>query len=290
MKVDNKFEWPSFIVAGYRSIALVHNNKCNIIIEDNDVCYYGITWDSNYIYFGHRNKQYLDIGIVSVMDSDYNVIDQVPGNFPDLHQILYANDKLYITVTIHNSIAVFDGRETTTKNWTSTIRDLNHINSIWFDGKYFWVCYHNKVSSDKIFHNSQIVKMDKELTAPIEFFEFCKDIHNVYMDGEWMYTCDSASNRLYALNIHTKEQKFVDIGMWIRGLAVTDDHIIVGGSIIGKNDEERQKGDAKIYLLDRDTLKVLDIKLFKDVGAVYEIRIVNEHDYAHNGIKFPGAL
>lgn len=286
----NKFEWPSFIMSGYRNLALVHNDKCNIIANDNDVCYYGITWDSDYIYFGHRNKQHPNVGIVSVMASDYSVINQVPGNFPDVHQILYANDKLYITVTAHNSIAIFDGKELIMKNWTSTTLDLNHINSIWFDDEYFWLCYHNKISNQNIFHNSQIIKMDKELTSIIEFFEFGKGIHNVYIDDEWLYTCDSASNSLYALNIHTKEQKSVDIGMWIRGLAVTDDYIIVGGSIIGKNDEDRQKGDAKVYLLNRDTLEVLDIKLFKDIGAVYEIRIINEHDHAHNNISFPGAL
>ena len=290
MKLNNKLEWPSFIVAGYSSIALVHDNKCNIIVNNDDVCYYGITWDSDYIYFGHRNKQHPNIGTVSVMTSDYNIIDRVPDNFPDVHQILYVNNKLYVTITAHNSIAIFDGKEVTMKNWTSTTLNLNHINSIWFDDEYFWLCYHNKVSHQDIFHNSQIIKMNKELTSIVEFFEFGKDIHNVYMDDEWLYTCDSVSNRLCALNVHTKEQKSVDIGMWIRGLAVTDNYIIIGGSIIGKNDEERQKGDAKIYLLSRDTLEILDTKLFKDIGAVYEIRIVDQQDYAHNNILFPGAL
>lgn len=285
-----KIKWPSFIVAGYRSLVLVHNNKCNVVLNDHNTLYYGITWDNNYIYLGNRNYSYYNTGIISVMNSDYKVIDQVPGTFPQIHQILYANEKLYITVTMHNSIAIFDGQGTVVKNWTSTIKDLNHINSIWFDGEYFWICYHNKVTSDKVFYSSQIIKMDKELTSIIEFFEFSKDIHNVYMDGEWLYTCDSKSNKFCALNIHTKEQKFVDIGMWLRGLAVTDDYIIVGGSIIGKTDKERENGDAKVYLLNRDTLEVLDTKLFKDVGAVTEIRVVGEQDYAHNGIKFPGVL
>lgn len=288
MKLD-KFKWPSFIVAGYRNVALYHKNKIKILATD-DRTYYGVTWDHNDIYIGYRIGE---PGTVSVFNSSYELKGTLPGYWTFYHQLIFKDDMIYGAITANNSIMKFDMKSQTMElqNWSNTNVDLNHINSIWFDDDDFpWVCYHNNVTRDGIFLNSQLNKLDKNFTKILDTITLGKDTHNVFIDKNLAYTCDSSNECLYILNLKTNKEKKVKIGMWVRGLAVTDKYILLGGSIIGNSHNERTKGDGKIYLLDRKKHKVLDEKTIKDMGAVMEIRVVGERDYAHNNIPFPGVL
>jgi len=116
-----------------------------------------------------------------------------------------------------------------------------------------------------------------------------RDIHSVFVDGELLYVGDSGNGRLTILNMVTKEETYVNLGMWTRGIAVTKKYILVGTSIFSPR-RNRLLGHGQVSLLDRKTLEVLDTKVFDDVGAVMEVRVVDEHDYAHNEIQFPGVL
>ena len=281
-------KWPSFLLSGARDLILVDGNKTRVLHTGYGI-YYGISWDKDNIYVAHRTGLH-DIGPdVSMMDRNYKVTRSVPGDFSDVHQILYANDKLYATVTSYNSIGVFDGNQTVLANWTGVKEDKNHINSIWFDGKYFWVGYHNFVAKHGTSEYSRVVKVNQDLTTVLDAFDLGRDIHSVFVDGDLLYVGDSANGRLTVLNMKTKKESFVDIGMWTRGIAVTDEYILVGASIFAPR-RSRLLGHGQVSLLDRETLDIVDTRVFDDVGAVMEIRVVDQVDYAHNEIPFPGRL
>jgi len=275
-------------LSGARDLILVSGSGARVLHTGKGI-YYGISWDKDKIYVAHRTGISGAGPDISVMNKDYKIVGSVPGDFSDVHQILYANGNLYVTVTSYNSVAVFDGTNTWMANWTGTTKDINHLNSIHFDGEFFWVAYHNYVAKHATSLYSEVVKVDRELTTVLDSFDLGRDIHSVFVDGELLYVGDSGNGRLTVLNMVTKEETYVDLGMWTRGIAVTKKYILVGTSIFSPR-RNRLLGHGQVSLLDRKTLEVLDTKVFDDVGAVMEIRIVDECDYAHNGIKFPGKL
>lgn len=44
------------------------------------------------------------------------------------------------------------------------------------------------------------------------------------------------------------------------------------------------------FPLDRESLEILDERTVESSGAVFDIRIAGDVDYAHNGISFPGVV
>src|SRR5690606_4227858 len=113
-------------------------------LHEGDGLYYGISWDRDFLYLGHR----LGIGDpttagVLKLDKDYKIVSSIPGDYTDINQIFHDGSALYSVVPSRESVLKYDGQELTEYNWTGNKTDTYHLNSIWFDGANFWVCYHN---------------------------------------------------------------------------------------------------------------------------------------------------
>ena len=279
--------WPTFILSTSQHLLFVHNDK-SVPIHSGSGPYYGISWDHNLIYVAHR-KGIDGLGPeISIFDNNLKRVGSYLGDFNDVHQILFVDKfkSLFVTATGYNSILKLEGEEQTFYNWTGTDDDVNHINSIWFDGEDFWFCYHSISKMWQHNTHSKVVKVSPGLTEILLEFNIGKGIHNVYFDGERLFVCNSTNECLSIYNSVLNEVENVHIGNWVRGLSFTKDYLLVGASTLAER-KNRMFGDSEVSILDRNTLEILDKKRFLNCGALMGIRVVSELDNAHNGIEFP---
>ena len=278
--------WPTFLLTSAHHFSRVDKDGTEILHSGSGL-YYGLTWSKDRFYLGCRNNfnGVLEHKVLE-LDSSYRVLGALEGEYRQLHQMLFVEGGLYVTATEDNAVDVVVDQKRRRLNWTGEETDTNHINSIWFDGAYFWVCYHNNctVGSGK---SSQVVRLSGELDSVEEVFTLGKSIHNVFATKEFVYVCNSREGVFARLSRDTGQVDGVALGPWVRGLAATDDYFLVGTSRKGSRDT-RMEGDLSVHLLDRKTLNVLDTRCFEEFGAVFEIRVIGQRDYAHNGITFPG--
>lgn len=283
--MSKKHRWPRFLLSSYWGCWEVDEGGVKNIHKGYGL-YYGITWSKDVLYIGYRGSQGHNIPEIVLLDKDYNEIGKAPGQYNEIHQILYVQDKLYVTATMDNAVDVVEGDKRYRVNWTDVDYDRDHINSLHWDGENFWACYHNLCGKKGPEVRSKVVRLDKELSRVEEEFSVGKNIHNVFVDDKYLYTCGSSSGSLIRMDRKTGEEKRAYLGDWVRGLAVTDDYLLVGSSIKGPR-ELRLGGDLKAHLIDRKTMEVVDERMFEDFGAVFSIRIIGERDYAHTETPCP---
>jgi hypothetical protein len=292
----NAHRWPSFIVTTANDVRVISGDTETVVHTGNGI-YYGLSWDAVDTYLlvrdGNRKKGHPD---VFVLDNQFKVKGTLPGEFIDGHQIHCDGDRLYVTHTAKNAIEVVDlkSKKVSMHNWTPYQEDKNHINSIWKDvGRGFWVNYHNWARrKDKgTFVGSLIVLVNEELTGIVEQHAVGHGSHNAVRIGNELFICSSGTHEFIVFDLVTKEiSRSVDTGYWVRGMGITEDHIVLGATAVSGDREGRQTGDSEVYLLDRKTLATLDKKTLIGTGSIYELRLIGCEDYAHNGIAFPGRV
>jgi hypothetical protein len=290
----SKVLWPTFILSSSHAAWLVGPTKHRKIHEGFGL-YYGLTWDSSNIYVGYRGTQATAptdrVQRIAVLDKEYNQKKLVPGVFLAIHQILYTRGKLYVTATSIDAVYSVDllNGHRETHDWVGHGTDIHHINSLFDDGNHFWVCYHNLDGRSTMEKKSQMVKLIPSLSVVEELHNLGKSSHNIYVDSKYVYTCNSNAGSLMRKNRRTGELESAAVGGWARGLAVTDDFILVGSSTRGAPGL-RDLGSLTVHMLDRETLQLIDERLFPGFGGVYDLRIVSQPDHAHNALPFPGSL
>lgn len=287
-------KWPAFVVATVNSVTLIDNDRSKLLHSGQGL-YYGISWDENNIYLlarsGKRRQGHPDI---VTLDKNYSTVRKIiDGSFLDAHQIYCDGPNLYVTSTHLNCVEVVNLSTgvSVQKNWTKCKSDINHINSIFKDGDEFWVIYHNWTSKTGL--PSEAVKVDCDLSKEIVKYRLADSgcLHNVAKVDNLIYTCSSASHALLVYDLDTNSVvKNIPLGYWLRGIGISDDYIVLGSTSVSENRKGRLTGDSEIYLLDRKTFDVIDIKTLKDTGSIYDLRLAGCEDYAHNNIDYPGVL
>jgi hypothetical protein len=207
--------------------------------------------------------------------------------FSATHQIHYHGGQIAITAPMTNSVATVDtvSDKAVFHNWTEFKTNVNHINAVWRDGDTWWVNYHNQTLGSP----SCIVQLTSDFTTPLKKINIGTQVHNVARVDNLLYICSSGENKLLVYDLDTdKVVKEADGFKWIRGLAITEDYILVGSSPVQKDRKRRYQDVSCVKQLDRETLRCLVTTWLPDQGPVYEIRVTSERDYAHNGIRFPG--
>lgn len=96
-----------------------------------------------------------------------------------------------------------------------------------------------------------------------------------------------------AVNLKTKQRKNVElrVGDWCypRGLAVGPDYFLVGLSFMGP--KKRRKEADHFYVATIKDMKIVDMRKITRsfcsgaMGQIFEIRLLDELDKAHNGLK-----
>jgi len=281
----SQVKWPDLLIGTHKKLLLMRDRKLYPLAEE-DGPFYGITWDYDQIYVGVR---YGGGGMVHMFSPQGKDLGILPGAYNEIHQIFHTGQRLYITSTGIDEVAIWENGDCTIRNWTGKDGDTIHVNSIWVDpqhlDKVYLIC-HNLTSYTK--NLSAIIVMDPDLTMVKKKWRIGGDVHNVWVNDDLIYICDSHNTRLleYTIAGAGAISREIPLQRWTRGLAATDKYMVVGESMVGMG-LAREQGSFTLNLIDREQWKVVDTIEVDGLGAVFEVRVINERDYAHNGIACP---
>lgn len=258
-----------------------------------DGVHYGITWSPEEIYVSY-NLPHEPGTLIKRYNADLTHFNWMGfSDLSNVHQILWYDGLLYVTDTAHDRLAVWDGEQFSERCWeTGKPAHLDHIhlNSIWIDGQTIYVCEHGyKLPPPRIrifnrqFRELACVEMDVQCPGDL-------NAHNVYVAGDYMYVCRHEhidvrnrdgvlQDRIFPLG-HS-----IDPGCILRGLARVDGTFYIGASAYAAR-EDRHLGDSKVLILD-DDLILRDEIVLEDSGQIYEVRVTDVPDYAHNMVPCP---
>lgn len=238
---------------------------------------YGITFDGERWYANQNFGQYSRIISFEIdRESDRpkimdmrNYILGLPRN---VHQIDYCDNLLYVVDTQNNRIITVDKRGKKKYYFPNrkikSKKNNNHFNSVFLTDKYVYICAHNGTLKPKGY--SEVYVLNKRNMKKHEIIETDANCaHNVLLkDGKILY-CDSMVGAL----ICDMEAVFKDSRFFMRGMAFSDNYLLVGGSQFASR-EERETTDSVIYILDKgfEHLKTIELE---SIGQFYEIRGVN---------------
>lgn len=258
-------------------------------LEDGNAHYNGITWDKDCLYvsacegtkYGYLmfTKTFEKMGFVKRLD------------LHETHQIIKIGRKLYFTNTGLNRIEWFDTytNESGYKAFNESTHDVDHINGIWYNNKRFYVSEFRHKQKDQNGEQPSVVRIcDSDLNLT-ETIKVGLPIHNIYVENGQMFNLVSRRAGLSVVDLNTKKKDFIDIKqlqeMLIRGLARTKDYWYIGASRWEEDRSKRHVGDAVIAILDNNFEMMQEI-VIPNAGPLCDIRIIDEIDLAHNGVKF----
>lgn len=217
------------------------------------------------------------------------------GLRPELHQIDWVGNHLYVTESDLDVLRVFDesGRMEDTvhphgSQCLRTIEDPDYcrFNSIFMDGAHLYLVAHNRTK--KTGKASSLWILDPQDPEDIERIEKVPDFggnsHNLAGRDGVAYYCDSMFGNVIAFPLSDptcQEVKF-HCNCFTRGLAMTDDCIAVGASRFGERWERDHLGGC-VHVLDRTFQEVYRVDL-PDCGQIYEIRVVDSPDYSLSNV------
>ncbi len=197
-----------------------------------------------------------------------------------IHQIDRFEKFLYLCDTYENRLLVMNLKT----RWARKIYPAGklkngrsssnycHFNSVFVVGDVVYLLAHNETV--KTGKKSTIYCLDKKSLEVLDIIETSgTNAHNiVFYQGEIMY-CDSMKGAI----IHGEKVLFQDERYMARGLSVTDDYIVVGGSEFAKR-EKRSAINGIMFFLNKKGECVSTIEL-GEIGGLKEIRHFG-NDYA----------
>ena len=271
-------DWGNIIIATKRGLYQLANKKLKLVRLGE---FYGVTIIKNDLVYVLNKVSEKESMIVSfqLVDGIINKSSMkiIFRNLDDaIHQIDYFNKALYLTDTHNNRIITtnLSGENMkyhypigkATKGRESS--NYGHINSIFSDSKYIYIlCHNNSVKTNK---NSEVIVTDFNFNLIKKISTSSESAHNIIKYKGDIYHCDSLNSKLKRNNdtIFIAEE-------FTRGLAITNDDIILGDSSYAKR-AERKNSKGHIYLLDHDGSLKERINI---PGMVQEIRRIDKVDY-----------
>lgn len=249
--------------------------------------FYGLTWDTKKIYVMTSTC------MLHTFDRGLNWKGQVGVKVTHPHQIFWWDGTLYIADARTNTIALWDGSRIRRRvTWKKKDESQLHTNSIWCDGESFYVVEHRRKKLPK---RIRVLNLNLKPTGCIEIKRegFTqprpRGLHNVYVEGDFLYTCSPRAlvrhNLLSGRSEPIVPHPLMDEAHFVIGLARVPGKFFIGVSE-AKPRDERGEGDSMILVTD-DNFNVLDILLLKDTGTLHEIRVIDGSDLAHNRIRCP---
>lgn len=267
--------------------------------------YYGISWfpqESRLVLanFGTGDNPNDDFENLARSEKGYLTIGGEPTS-PFLsapHQIVCASDgRIVCTNTGRNSIVAVDPlkpnlfheariSDVRWDRWDSADEDASgdHLNSVFQrDDRLYAIAHRHSRGSRLVtmsYPEMNIISVDPigELTG----------LHNVWIgdDGNGL-TCASHQGGLADVRSGAIVWSAGE-NVYTRGLAISDDLILVGESAYASRDM-RRVSISGLWIVNRHTLKTENYICLGPFGGVHEVRIVDRPDHAHHGHAFLGA-
>jgi hypothetical protein len=248
------------------------------LVRVGDGYYYGITHKSGVIVLTHSSG-YLRLsknGIIPTYSLNHLV---------QPHQIEWIDDYILVANTGLNCISVYDGlgnlvKDVYLNNLKIDDKDKNrlgnHFNSVHKIGEFIYVVAHNYEKS------SEVYKLNWPELQVIDIISSKASwAHNVCSFDSGLITCDTKNGGLYELFSGGTIWKANESDSLTRGLAMAGDFIFIGNSIKA-NRKERKWLTGGIWIVDRKSLKTVDLLKLPGSGEVYDIRVIGTLDECHN--------
>lgn len=262
--------------------------------------YYGVSWFPNkeqliLSHSGLDNSTLVDIASYAQSEVGYISSGQKRSRpfLSQPHQIVCAPDgRVVCTNTGRNVITVIDLEKpgfyheasVSPERWDRLSLDAtigDHINSVFIkDDQLFVMCH--RFNRGSLLATFSYPSLELLSAKPLDGYT---GLHNIWVTKEGQaISCDSETAGIIDLSSgSTLWQSETQI--YTRGLAATDNYIIVGESQKTGRDI-RGRSLSSLWILDRTTWQTIDYISLGHFGCVNEVRLLDVPDEAHHGQKF----
>ncbi len=276
------------------------------LLEDNEQEYYGISWFpgdrrlvTTHSHIDNNSLRDLPSYALSEVGTVRLGRRDVHGyRLSQPHQLMAGHDGLiYATNTGRNCVAVIDPNA----GWVREIRlsearwdrlspgehTGNHLNSLHVGRDELWVLAHN--------FGRESVAARFSLQTPNSGFALAETVacrgvggaHNIWPAAPGtLIGCASEAGALVDF-ISGETLWRSPTGGYTRGLAASEEHILVGESERGGR-ASRAHSSGCVWVLDRKDFRVVASLRLDGLGPVHEIRLLDVPDLAHHGEPFAG--
>lgn len=251
------------------------------IIHTGKGLYFGIALADDFIFVGARNsedcfdylgKQSAEKGEILVFDYQLQLqkIIQAPFALRDIHQILWFDNKLWVTCSRDNLVALYDlhgwGKWYPAEELSARGEDINHFNSLFYDGRELHILAHN-------FGASEIWSFSYPGLEIIAKLQIGNQAHNIWTHGDRdFFICDSLNGAVASV-----QGECVEIGGFPRGVVATADKTYIGTSDIAER-SERSAVSSKIIVFDMNWQRLTEFRITGQ-GQLLDMRMPGVRDY-----------
>ncbi len=256
--------------------------------------YFGIAWNEKEIFLSHSNinnaslvseKDYRnsDKGYIKTYSDREHSIVSYGLSMP--HQILIdSKDRLLATNTGLNCITVTDIAKK--KQFALKLNEIdcdvingekvgNHFNSLYEHENRLYIGAHNHA------RKSAVWELDINSLNTIKIYNTeANFMHNIWICEHGMIICDSRNGSLYEVFSGETIWKADESSVLTRGIAANKKYIFVGRTEFG-NRLTRKWSDGGFWVLDRKTLKTIDMVKISKTGCVNDLRLFGTEDHCH---------
>jgi len=263
-----------YLVTTSHALLLVNSKKGSYReIHSGVGLYYGISQDHSRIFVAARGQlnssgtpPQNERGCILIFDQSLRLAETWESPFPlrDMHQILWWRERLWITCSFDNMIAITNGGEW--REWypfgisDTEPLDRNHFNSLTPSRDELIIIATNRGASDMLHFDAATLTLRSQSSIGTH-------AHNAWRQGDEWLTCSSGEGRI----IGTKGFSLT-CGRFPRGVAITKHEIAVGLSEPAER-RERDLTDGAINFYTRmwkhfGTIDLPQSGLVLDIQAV----------------------
>lgn len=263
------------LVSTSHSLLLVDAIKQQYIkLHQGHGLYYGIALKENGFYLAARGRlvsseepQDREEGEILEFDALYQIKDVLNAPFAlrDLHHIAWHKDRLWMTCSYDNMIAIWDGNSW--KKWfpfgesSEPPLDRNHFNTIGFYKEQICLVAHNKGNSELCYFSEDDLSFNEKIPLGVQS-------HNVWQVGDQVFTCSSGEGKILG-----SKGFELEVGGFPRGVEFDGGLCYIGISTLAER-EHRDFTTPSIQVYD-DAWKLKKTLHFDREGLLLDIRKVD---------------
>jgi hypothetical protein len=296
----------SALVTTSKGILHLDGDELNSIERDHS--FFGLTRDKHGTYWCTQNKSSI-LYRFRLIDGEFEgwetMADLRPGsNFSHrgIHQIDFIDDELFVLDTYNNRCLILmpmpSSLEDDSINEIKVVRVIyprgrhvpvasytkngihGHFNSIYAIGDRVYILAHNNTA--KTSRQSQVYVFEKHtMRLQHKILKVGSSVHNLVVDtSTTMYMCDSDHSAVVALSDEATRVLWEDTvhRTFVRGMAVNDDVMLVGGSF---RNQHKENSDGYLFLIDKSNFKTLCTIKMEEAGQIHDIRFTGL-DYGYS--------
>lgn len=253
-------------------------------VHEAAIGYYGLSWSGDSLFVAHSEES--GVGHVTRLGSGVPAPCFGDG-LESPHQIECVDEALVVANTANECLSVFDheGRlQRTVHPDPGSRRDRpekgprgHHFNSVHHHEGRLYVVAHN---NDR---RSQVWVLEWPSLATADVIDTSAIwAHNTLPCEHGLLVCDSKDASLAEARSGQTVWRAHDDSLITRGLAATPDRFIVG---LSERANRARRGQTRgaVAVLDRTTLRTIEVLEFEGGGEVRDLRVLDAPDSAHRG-------